>query len=283
MRSNALFEAVRKGVTPFHADLYRIPARRSEMKSAIVIPARYGSQRLPGKPLLRATGKYLIQHVYEQACRSQRAETVVVATDDPRIEAAVKRFGGRVVQTSRHHSCGTERVAEVAGRLDVDVVINLQGDEPLIEPATLDMLPALLERDERADVATLAVPITSVEQWHNPSCVKVVCDSRGRALYFSRSPIPFIRDGQPDWQREPPLLLHHLGIYAYRRAFLLQLAAAPPAVLEQVEKLEQLRVLSMGSVIQVGVTRQPAIGVDTMEEYEQFVRIYRNKPNIRAA
>src|SRR5436190_1721706 len=161
------------------------------MKTAIVIPARYGSRRLPGKPLLRQTGKYLIQHVYERASQASRASTVVVATDDPRIVAAVESFGGQVVLTRRDHPSGTDRVAEAARRLDADVVVNLQGDEPLVDPAALDLLPQLLERDPHTHMATLAVPLTSVEQWHNPNCVKVVCDTAGRALYFSRSPIPF--------------------------------------------------------------------------------------------
>src|SRR5262245_26924236 len=162
------------------------------MKTAVIIPARYASTRLPGKPLLRTTGKYLVQHVYERACQS-RASQVIVATDDPRIVAAVESFGGRVVLTRRDHPSGTDRLAEVARRLDADVIVNLQGDEPLIDPATLDLLPAMLQRDEDADMATVAVPITSQEQWHNPNCVKVVSDACGRALYFSRSPIPFVR------------------------------------------------------------------------------------------
>src|SRR5262249_13492603 len=169
------------------------------MKTAIVIPARYRSSRLPGKPLLKETGKYLVQHVYERACLARRAQEVIVATDDPRIAAAVEHFGGRVVMTRRDHPTGTDRVAEVARGLGADVIVNLQGDEPLIEPATLDLLPQLLQRDPDAPMATLAVPISSQEQWHNPNCVKVVCDDRGRALYFSRSPIPFVRDGKPDF------------------------------------------------------------------------------------
>src|SRR4051812_19009329 len=194
------------------------------MRTAIVIPARYSSTRLPGKPLLRSTGKYLIQHVYERACRANRADTVVVATDDPRIVAAVEDFGGRVALTRRDHPSGTDRVAEVARTLDADVIINLQGDEPLIDPATLDLLAELLERDPDAQVATLATPIASEEVYRNPNCVKLVRDGRGRALYFSRSPVPFVRDGRPDFAHRPPNFLLHLGLYAYRRPFLLELA-----------------------------------------------------------
>src|SRR5205823_3004098 len=139
--------------------------RRSAMKTAIVIPARYASTRLPAKALLRQTGKYLVQHVYERACRARRASEVLIATDDPRIVAAVQSFGGRVVLTRRDHPSGTDRVAEVAAGLDVDAVVNLQGDEPLIEPASLDLLVELLERDPSAGMATLATPLGSREQW----------------------------------------------------------------------------------------------------------------------
>jgi 3-deoxy-manno-octulosonate cytidylyltransferase (CMP-KDO synthetase) len=253
------------------------------MRCAIVIPARYASSRLPGKPLLRHTGKYLVQHVYEQARRARRAAEVLVATDDPRIAAAVEGFGGRAVLTRRDHPSGTDRVAEVARRLDADIIINLQGDEPLVDPAALDLLPALLEKDRDAAMATLAVPLTSAEQWQNPNCVKVVCDAVGRALYFSRSPIPYVRDGRPDFAAQPPRFLQHLGLYAYRRAFLLALAALPPEPLEQLEKLEQLRALALGRRIQVGVVRQAAIGVDTWEDYERFVQAYRQRPPKRAA
>jgi 3-deoxy-manno-octulosonate cytidylyltransferase (CMP-KDO synthetase) len=253
------------------------------MKTAIVIPARYKSSRLPGKPLLKQTGKYLVQHVYERACQTRQGAEVLIATDDPRIVAAVQSFGGRVVLTRRDHASGTDRVAEVARRLDADVIINLQGDEPLIDPAALDLLPDLLKRDPEAEMATLAVPILSLDQWHSPNCVKVVCDGRGRALYFSRSPIPFVRDSSPNFPADPPRFLQHLGLYAYRRSFLLRLAELPPEPLEQLEKLEQLRVLAHGHRITVGVVRQASIGVDTREDYEQFVEMYRRKLRRRAA
>jgi 3-deoxy-manno-octulosonate cytidylyltransferase (CMP-KDO synthetase) len=253
------------------------------MKTAIVIPARYGSRRLPGKPLLRTTGKYLIQHVYERACQSRRASRVVVATDDPRIEAAVHSFGGEVVMTRRDHPSGTDRVAEAARRLDAEVIVNLQGDEPLVEPAALDQLADLVYDDRLAEVATLATPFTSVEQWRDPNCVKVVCDARGRALYFSRSPIPYVRDGQPDLAARPFCFLLHLGLYAYRKDFLLHLAATPPSQLEALEKLEQLRILALGRPIRVGVTRHATAGVDTFADYEQFVRQYRAHQPARAA
>jgi 3-deoxy-manno-octulosonate cytidylyltransferase (CMP-KDO synthetase) len=241
------------------------------MRTAIVIPARYASTRLPGKPLLRSTGKYLVQHVYEQAGRARCADSVTVATDDPRIAAAVESFGGRVALTRRDHASGTDRVAEVARGLDADVIINLQGDEPLIDAAALDLLADLLERDPEAVVATLAVPLTSEEAYRNPNCVKLVRDGRGRALYFSRSPIPHVRDRRPDFAARPPQYLQHLGLYAYRRTFLLELAALPPSPLEELEKLEQLRVLALGRPIQVGVVAHAGRGVDTLEDYQQFV------------
>ena len=242
------------------------------MKTAIVIPARYASSRLPAKPLLRETGKYLIQHVYERACESN-AVAAVVATDDRRIFDAVCGFGGHVVMTRADHPSGTDRVAEVAEKLDADIIVNLQGDEPLIEPATLDLVADLLEQDAGAEMATLAVPITSAEQWHDPNCVKVVCDKQGRALYFSRSPIPFVRDGEPDFASGR--FLQHLGLYAYRRRFLLDLAKLPPASLEMTEKLEQLRVLALGYRIQVGVVPHAHRGVDTPADYARFVAMHR--------
>jgi 3-deoxy-manno-octulosonate cytidylyltransferase (CMP-KDO synthetase) len=253
------------------------------MKSVVIIPARYQSSRLPGKPLLRETGKYLIQHAYERAWQARNIDSVMVATDDSRIVAAVESFGGRVVMTSADHVSGTDRVAEVAHGLDAEVIINLQGDEPLIEPSAIEMLPDLLDRNPEAAMATLAVPLTSIERWQNPNCTKVVCDDRGRALYFSRSPIPYVRDGQPDFAAEPRHFLQHLGIYAYRRAFLLRLAALEPAPLEQLEKLEQLRALALGRAIQVGIVAHSSPGVDTYEDYQEFVRIYRDGPSSRAA
>jgi 3-deoxy-manno-octulosonate cytidylyltransferase (CMP-KDO synthetase) len=253
------------------------------MKVAIVIPARYASKRLPGKVLLRQTGKYLVQHVYERALQARQAQQVIVATDDPRVVAAVERFGGRVSLTRRDHPSGTDRVAEVARQLDSDIVINVQGDEPLVDPQSLDMLPEMLASDSAAAMATLAVPICSAEQWRDPNCVKVVCDTQGRALYFSRSPVPYVRDGRPDFSAEPPCFMQHLGIYAYRRDFLLQLATLAPHPLEQLEKLEQLRVLALGHVISVGVVRHAAVGVDTYEDYQRFVENYRRSTEIRSA
>ncbi len=244
------------------------------MSVAIVIPARYASSRLPAKPLLRATGKFLIQHVYERACES-KADAVIVATDDIRIFDAVRGFGGRVMMTQVEHPSGTDRVAEVARTLDHDIIVNLQGDEPLLDPATLDLVADLLRKDPQSNIATLGVPIQTLEQWRDPNCVKLVRDVYGRALYFSRSPIPFSRDGDPDFRKYPGVFLQHLGLYAYRRHFLLDLATWPPSPLEEIEKLEQLRVLSLGQRIQVGVVAHASRGVDTPADYERFVADYR--------
>ncbi|HLW64740.1 MAG TPA: 3-deoxy-manno-octulosonate cytidylyltransferase [Gemmataceae bacterium] len=253
------------------------------MRSAIVIPARYASTRLRAKPLLRSTGKYLIQHVYERACQSRRSRLVLVATDDPRIVAAVQSFGGDVVLTRDDHVSGTDRVAEVARDLEVDVIVNLQGDEPEIEPEALDLVVELLERDSEAPMATLATPIANCDQWLDPNCVKVVCDDSGRALYFSRSPIPHCRDGQPDFSDPSAPYLQHVGVYAYHREFLLQLAATPPGPLELSEKLEQLRVLSLGQRIRVGLLSEANAGVDSLHDYESFVRRYRRQRMTAAA
>ena len=164
------------------------------MKAAIIIPARYTSSRLPGKPLLKATGKFLIQHCYEQALGCKLADRVIVATDDERIADAVRSFGGEVAMTRADHVSGTDRIAEVAEGLDAEIIVNLQGDEPQFDPAGLDMLIKF-----GAEMATLAVPIRDDATYRNPNIVKVVCADDGRALYFSRSPIPFVRDGEPDF------------------------------------------------------------------------------------
>jgi 3-deoxy-manno-octulosonate cytidylyltransferase (CMP-KDO synthetase) len=252
------------------------------MRTAIVIPARYASTRLPAKALLRETGKYLVQHVYDQAVQVRGVDTVLVATDDSRIAAAVESFGGRAMMTRKDHPSGTDRVAEAAASLDADTIINVQGDEPLIDPRSLELLAKLLRDDRRAEMATLAMPITSEETYFNPNCVKVVCDDSGRALYFSRSPIPHVRDGQPDFRRGSPFL-HHLGLYAYRKDALLALSSLPPNPLEQLEKLEQLRALGQGWTIRVGVVSHAGRGVDTAADYEHFVAEFRARRRCRAA
>ncbi|MCS7022370.1 MAG: 3-deoxy-manno-octulosonate cytidylyltransferase [Gemmataceae bacterium] len=253
------------------------------MEAVIIIPARYGSSRLPGKPLLRETGKYLIQHVYERAMQVRGVAGVLVATDDPRIVAAVHSFGGQAVLTRAEHPSGTDRIAEVAAQLTADLVVNVQGDEPLIEPAAIEQLLTLLRQDPHCVVATLAAPLRRLADYHNPNLVKVVCDDQGRALYFSRAPIPWHRAQQPDFERQPPLYLQHLGVYAYRRRFLLQLATTPPHPLEQAEQLEQLRALALGVTIRVGIVSHAHKGIDTPADYAEFVQFYRGEQPRQAA
>jgi 3-deoxy-manno-octulosonate cytidylyltransferase (CMP-KDO synthetase) len=245
------------------------------MEVAAVIPARYASTRLPGKPLLSETGRTLIQHVVEAARRSTKLDRVIVATDDLRIVEAVHRFGGEVVLTRADHPSGTDRVAEVAASLpSAGIIVNLQGDEPEMSPEALDRVVELLEADPDAPMATLATPIRDEAVFLDPSCVKVVVDRNGRALYFSRSPIPCHREGLP---ATGPLGHLHLGLYAYRRDFLLGLADLPPSPLERAERLEQLRVLESGFPIAVGVVDEPSIGIDTPEDYGRFVARWRDR------
>lgn len=253
------------------------------MRVAVVIPARHASSRLPGKPLLKATGKYLVQHVYERALSAQCAAEVIVATDDSRIFAAVESFNGRAVMTRPEHPSGTDRVAEVAEQVVADVVVNVQGDEPLIEPEAIDTLVQQLRDAPGSEMATLAVPIRERSLFESPNVVKVVCDDRGRAMYFSRSPIPYCRDGEPDFAAKPARYFQHLGIYAYRRAALLRLAKTPPHPLEETEKLEQLRMLGHGGAIQVGIVSNSHRGVDTPGDYDDFVRAYRLQLSRKAA
>jgi 3-deoxy-manno-octulosonate cytidylyltransferase (CMP-KDO synthetase) len=242
-----------------------------------IIPARFASTRLPGKPLARATGKYLIQHVYERASQARRIRRTIVATDDARIEAAVREFGGEVVITRPDHPSGTDRIAEVVrslpGSAD-DIILNVQGDEPEIEPDYLDKLANRLA-GEPADcpMATLACPFPSGGDARDPNSVKVVTNSAGRALYFSRSLIPYPRDDSG--AAVPQGCLLHLGVYAYRRSFLLELATWKPGVLEQIERLEQLRVLERGTALAVEIVDHACIGIDTPQDYDDFVARWR--------
>lgn len=243
------------------------------MRSTIVIPARLASTRLPRKLLLADTGQPLIQYTYEAASRATRTQGVLVAADCEEIAAAVRSFGGNVELTSPDCASGTDRVAEVARRRPgVDVFVNVQGDEPEISAAAIDQAVELLERHPAAVMSTLATPIRTKEKLHDPACVKVVCDQARRALYFSRAPIPFARDWHDDLlTANPPHFYQHIGLYAYRRDFLLSLANLPRASIEKIENLEQLRVLYAGHTILVGVIDEPTIGIDTPEDYRQFV------------
>ncbi len=247
------------------------------MKAIAIIPARYASTRFPGKPLADETGKYLIQHVCERVGQAASISQVIVATDDRRIIDAVCGFGGRAVMTRADHPSGTDRVAEVAADLDAELIINVQGDEPEIDPADLDRLVALLASGGEPPMATLACPFPPGTDPTDPNAVKVVLDASGRALYFSRSLIPHPRAtaGRPD---DSGAWLLHLGVYAYRRSFLLQLAKLPQTPLERMEKLEQLRVLEHGHAIAVAIVENACVGIDTPEDYAAFVERMRTEP-----
>lgn len=244
------------------------------MKSCVVIPARHASTRLPSKMLLAETGLPLVQHTYQQACLAERPCGVVVATDHQEIVSAVNRFGGEAVLTDPNCTSGTDRVAELARAMpDVDIFVNVQGDEPEIDPAAIDRVVEILEQDTAAPMSTVAAPIRDAEKLADPAVVKVVIGDSGQALYFSRCPIPFYRDTEvPPLDANPPLYLQHMGLYAYRREFLLQLAQMPPAALEQAESLEQLRVLAAGEKIAVGIVARASSGIDTPEDYTAFVK-----------
>ena len=210
-----------------------------------VIPARYAASRFPGKPLVAIAGRSLVRRVYEGTCGAKRLSRVIVATDDARIAAHCREFGAEVAMTSSDHPTGTDRIAEVARALDEEIVVNVQGDEPLIEGHVIDAAVAALEQDPQAPMSTLAHP-AEADGLDDPNRVKVVLDRQGRALYFSRSRIPYERvPGARYWQ--------HVGLYAYRRSFLLQFVALPAGELEQVEALEQLRTLENGHPIRVAL------------------------------
>jgi 3-deoxy-manno-octulosonate cytidylyltransferase (CMP-KDO synthetase) len=242
------------------------------MHTAIaIIPARYGSTRLPGKALLDIEGKPLIRRVYERVIGASRVSRVIVATDDPRIAEAVAAFGGEVVMTSPLHRSGTDRVAEAAVIAGGDIVVNVQGDEPFIEPEVIDLVVRRVVEDQEISCSTAASPICDEAVWRDPNAVKVVTDLRGRALYFSRSPLPFWRDSGFGGA------FLHIGIYCFRREFLLRYASLEPTPLERAEKLEQLRMIEHGWSIGVVETDHGSIGVDTEADLETVRRICRER------
>jgi 3-deoxy-manno-octulosonate cytidylyltransferase (CMP-KDO synthetase) len=245
----------------------------------VVIPARYGSTRLPGKALLNIGGKPMIQWVYERA-RASRAAEVLIATDDLLIVSAAHSFGGETVMTAHTHESGTDRIAEVArirGWAESDIVVNVQGDEPVIPPALIDQVASLLESHPSAQIATLATPITSLGEFMDPNAVKVVTDIAGRALYFSRAPIPWARDGAPAGlgsQTSHAGARRHVGIYGYRVSGLLRMASLKRTALEQHEKLEQLRALENGLEIRVADSvEQPGPDVNTAADLERVTTL----------
>jgi 3-deoxy-manno-octulosonate cytidylyltransferase (CMP-KDO synthetase) len=234
------------------------------MKVLGVIPARYASTRFEGKALADILGKPMIQRVYERAIKAKTIDELVVATDDQRIFDVVKEFGGSVTMTSEH-STGTDRIAEVAGRSDADIIVNVQGDEPLIEPAMIDEAVQPLLDDINIDLGTLVHRTNSEDDYHNPNVVKVIVNSLGFAMYFSRSPIPYIKSGA--WGNT--VIYRHVGLYVYRRYALLDFAQKPSTPFETSEGLEQLRFLENGYRMKVVETQYSSIGVDTPDDLEK--------------
>ncbi|MCF6157828.1 MAG: 3-deoxy-manno-octulosonate cytidylyltransferase [wastewater metagenome] len=249
------------------------------MKVVVVIPARYASTRLPGKLILPeakvSTGRYIIEHVYRNVQRARRINRVIVATDSQRIYDIVKAFGGDVEMTSELHTSGTDRIAEVASRLDAGIIINVQGDEPEVRGVMVDQVLDTLIEDDKAVMATLANKITDVSELTDPNVVKVVLDNYGYALYFSRSQIPYVRDRKGPVSEPGITFLRHLGIYAYRRDFLLEYSRLPASPLEYAEKLEQLRVIFNGYKIKVSITDYASNGIDTWDDLKAFLEKYR--------
>ncbi len=236
-------------------------------ETVAIIPARYGAKRFPGKVLADLYGKPLIRHVYERVSLASLVSRVAVATDDDRIAEAVRLFGGEVIMTSSDHTSGTGRIVEASKKIGGDVIVNVQGDEPLIEPAVIDSVIKKIETDPDIVCSTAAFPVGDETMFHDPNAVKVVFDHTGRALYFSRSPIPFNRDGS--FERA----YIHVGIYCFRRPFLDIYANLAPSVLEQTERLEQLRILENGYAIGVIETEGGSPGVDTEDDLAVVRRI----------
>jgi 3-deoxy-manno-octulosonate cytidylyltransferase (CMP-KDO synthetase) len=236
-----------------------------------VIPARFASSRFPGKPLVSIGGKPMIQHVWERVQRARSIHRVLVATDDDRIASAARQFGAEVAMTSPAHPSGTDRVAEAAAATDADVIVNIQGDEPLIEPAAIDLAVSTLLDVPGCRMATLKRRIEREQDVCNPNVVKVVTTLDGWALYFSRSPVPYARDGRTAYWK-------HIGLYVYRRDLLLSYSALPRGPLEEAEKLEQLRALENGIGIRVAETGFDTIGVDTPEDLEAVLKLWRSRP-----
>jgi 3-deoxy-manno-octulosonate cytidylyltransferase (CMP-KDO synthetase) len=262
----------RAGVVRFVVPPVSIPGPSSDrvfVSAVAVIPARYDSSRLPGKALADIGGRPMIEHVYRRAAAARSIASVIVATDDDRIHRTVLAFGGQSRMTSAAHQSGTDRIAEVAAGLDCDVVVNVQGDEPLIEPAMIDQAVAPFSTDPSLLMSTLRRRIQGTADMVNPHVTKVVVDHGDFALYFSRAPIPFARHGCP-----PAPAWRHIGLYVYRRTCLLGLAALPPTALERSEALEQLRALEHGIRIKAVETEFDSIGVDTPDDLERVRTIY---------
>ncbi|MEE9371030.1 MAG: 3-deoxy-manno-octulosonate cytidylyltransferase [Sedimentisphaerales bacterium] len=255
------------------------------MKVLACIPARYGSTRFAGKVLAKDTGKFLIQHTYEQACLAKLPEKVIIAADDERIAAAAKSFGAECILTSPGHKNGTDRIAEAVADIDVDIVVNLQADEPEIDPENIDYVAQLLIKTKNSKLktqnccmATLAAEFQNSDQIADPNIVKVITDCDNRAIYFSRVAIPYNRE--KSGVGELNQYLRHIGIYAYRKEFLLKITALPQTKLEKIEKLEQLRVIELGFPILVGKVKHTCDGIDTPEQYAEFVKRYKKSESV---
>jgi len=254
-----------------------------------IIPARYAATRLPGKPLSEIHGKTMIERVHERARAAKRVDRVIVATEDERIAAVVRGFGGEAVLTSPRHATGTDRLAEAARGIDAEIVINVQGDEPLLDPSGIDAVAEALVADPAVEMATLSLPLRGADEMLQASVVKVVTDARGDALYFSRSPIPHVRQGAASDPRAAAeaavargLARKHVGLYGYRREALLRFAALAPSPLEEAEGLEQLRALAHGMKIRV-VPREgdAGVAVDTPEDLERVRAIVASEKGTR--
>jgi 3-deoxy-manno-octulosonate cytidylyltransferase (CMP-KDO synthetase) len=240
------------------------------MKVVAILPARYGSTRFPGKPLVDIAGKPMIQHVYERTAQTRTIDRVIVATDDERIVAAVESFGGEAQMTRDDHPSGTDRLAEVAARIEADLIVNVQGDEPLIDPVMIESAVAPLLADPAIQMGTLMTRILDPEEFSNPNVVKVVTDRAGFALYFSRASIPHGRDIDPAVVPSPAF--KHIGLYIYQRNFLLKYPTLSETPLEQLEKLEQLRALEHGYLIRVVETDRQSIGVDVPADVDRVLQ-----------
>jgi 3-deoxy-manno-octulosonate cytidylyltransferase (CMP-KDO synthetase) len=257
------------------------------MKITAIIPARYGSTRFEGKPLADILGKPMIQRVYEGVCQSRLINEVIVATDDQRILEAVQSFGGKGAMTSPDHTTGSDRVAEVARRLKSEIIVNVQGDEPLIKGAIIDKAIRPLLSDETISISTLMTQIGEVKDWLNPHIVKVVVDQKNFALYFSRSPIPFPRDLHIDRLETNPFgtkrplpkrVFKHIGVYVFPRKFLLLFSKMKPTPLEKLEKLEQLRALENDYRIKVTPVEYEPICVDTPQDLQKVIEFLSQSP-----
>ncbi len=245
------------------------------MKIVVVLPARFSSTRFAAKVLAKDTGKFLVQHTYEQACLAKLPEKVIIAADDQKVVAAAETFGAECIMTSVEHKSGTDRIAEAVADMDVDIVVNLQADEPEIEPDNIDYLARLLIDNPDYPMATLSADFQNAEQVADPNIVKVITDCNNIAIYFSRFPIPYDRDisGVGNVRQ----YLRHHGIYAYRKQFLQKITALPQTPLEKIEKLEQLRAIENGFNILVAKVEHTCDGIDTPQQYAEFVARYSKK------